>query len=608
MKLHVVVSLLRYQYLVSEAKWFALQITYMHCVLSFIAMIEADIEIDLTAEGGDVGDEQRALTDRERGLRRHFGYKQALVQPSQILGTGSYGNVVKATLDDLPCAAKILHNTFFTSNDPHVQDFTRRFQLECRILRQLRHPCIVQFLGVLEDPRPLSNGRPILLMELMEESLTHFLESRQSTLPYHIQVNLTYEIALALDYLHANGILHRDLSSNNILLIGGARAKLTDFGMSKMVDINPRMTRNKQTMCPGTLAFMPPEALLSKPIYSDKIDVFSTGVLMVQIVTRRFPNPGDAHRLVRDPKYGARIQVPIPELERRNSDLLGVYLTHPLRPIALDCIKDDEGDRPTAASLCTLLAGLKTTPEYASSLSNYHQQVIALPPLKSAMDMRDTEIAVLDEQIQSLTLEKSRARGIFRKKDTSKLDADLADLQQRKGPLAAEREREQEEERRRVEYETENTQLKKRIEILENENDSAVTENMELKKYIARLEREKEEAISEQLELHQKIAELKQIIETYLLQENKQKGVGASKQASVIDTHLAPQLQVHLLCYDTNHFVSMKDLTQSCVIIFHIQRSVSLPSLKLADATGTCFINLSVCITIGLTFSIYRRI
>ena len=508
-------------------------------------MIEADIEIDLMAGGGDVGDEQRALTDRERSLRRRFGYKRALVQPSQILGTGSYGNVVKATLDDLPCAAKILHNAFFTSNYPQVQDFTQRFQLECRILRQLRHPCIIQFLGVLEDPRPLSNGRPILLMELMEESLTDFLESRQSTLPYHIQVNLTHDIALALDYLHANGILHRDLSSNNILLIGGARAKLTDFGMSKMVDINPRMTRNKQTMCPGTLAFMPPEALLPKPIYSDKIDVFSTGVLMVQIVTRKFPNPGDAHKTVSDPKYVAKIQVPIPELERRNGDLLGVYLTHPLRPIALDCIKDDEGNRPTAAGLCTLLAGLKSTPEYASSLSNYQQQVIALPPLKSAVDMRDTEIAALVEQIQSLTLEQSRKKGFFRKEDTSKFDADLADLQQRKQPLVAEREHEKEEERRRVEYERENTQLKKRVVKLENENDAAVTENAELKNYIARLEREKEEAISKQLELHQKIAELKQIIQTYLLQENKQKGVGASKQASVIDTHLVPQLQVY---------------------------------------------------------------
>ena len=145
-------------------------------------MSDADIEIDLTVSG--LTENEAQLTERERDLRKTFGYKRVLVQPSQDIGTGSYGSVVKARLDDLPCAAKILHQTFFTSNDPNVQEFTQRFQQECRILRHLRHPCIVQFLGVFEDPRPRSNRRPILLMELMEESLTHFLESSEKPLPY----------------------------------------------------------------------------------------------------------------------------------------------------------------------------------------------------------------------------------------------------------------------------------------------------------------------------------------------------------------------------------------------------------------------------------------
>ena len=151
-------------------------------------MMEEDIEIDLTAIDTNDG---RALTDRERGLHSCFGYKRALVRPSQVLGTGSYGSVVKARLDNLPCAAKILHHTFFTSSDPNIADFMQRFQLECKILRQLRHPCIVQFLGIIEDPRPRSKGRPILLMELMEGSLTQFLESSAKPLLYHIQVNIT---------------------------------------------------------------------------------------------------------------------------------------------------------------------------------------------------------------------------------------------------------------------------------------------------------------------------------------------------------------------------------------------------------------------------------
>ena len=94
---------------------------------------------------------------------------------------------------------------------------------------------------------------------------------------------------MELAYLHGNNIIHRDLSSNNILLRGGGiQAKVTDFGMSKMVEANPRMTRSKITQCPGTPAFMPPEA---KPSYSDKLDIFSLGVLVVQIITRCFPTP-----------------------------------------------------------------------------------------------------------------------------------------------------------------------------------------------------------------------------------------------------------------------------------------------------------------------------
>ena len=138
------------------------------------AMSEADIRIELQGQ---------------------FGYQCVQVHPSQVLGTGSYSSVVKATLDHLPCAAKILHPIFFISDDPGQEDFATRFDQECRLLRDLKHPCIVQFLGLVPDPH---NHRPILLMELMEESLTHLLECSSNPLPYHIQVNITHDITLAL--------------------------------------------------------------------------------------------------------------------------------------------------------------------------------------------------------------------------------------------------------------------------------------------------------------------------------------------------------------------------------------------------------------------------
>ena len=167
-------------------------------------------------------------------------------------------------------------------------------------MRDLKHPCIVQFLGVVQDP---GSRRPILLMELMEDSLTGFLERSRTPLPYHVQVSITHDIALALAYLYANNILHRDLSSNNILLNAGSQAKVTDFGMSKMVEANPCMTRSKITQCPGTPVFMPPEALRAKPRYSDKLDTFSAGVLIIQIITRTLPAPTDAEIVCCRPVY-----------------------------------------------------------------------------------------------------------------------------------------------------------------------------------------------------------------------------------------------------------------------------------------------------------------
>ena len=162
-------------------------------------------------------------------VQGQFGYQTVQLIKTQPLGTGSYGAVYKAKCDDLPCAAKILHPTFFQFNDPGAMTVMRRFEQECTFLGAVRHPNIVQYLGSYRDP---DTQLPVLLMELMDESLTQFLEQSRKSLPYHVQVDLCYDITLALAYLHSNDIIHRDLSSNNVLVIGaGNRAKVTDFGI-----------------------------------------------------------------------------------------------------------------------------------------------------------------------------------------------------------------------------------------------------------------------------------------------------------------------------------------------------------------------------------------
>ena len=336
-------------------------------------------------------------------LHGQFGYQQVRVHPSQVLGSGSYGSVVKATLDHLPCTAKILHQIFFKSDDPGIINFAARFEQECRILRDLRHPCVIQFLSIVQDP---NTKGPILLMELMKENLTTFLERIPTALPYHVQVNINYDITLALAYLHGNDILHRDLSSNNILLNSACQAKVTDFGMSKMSDANPRMTRSGLMQCPGTPAFMPPEALRPKPQYTDKLDTFSAGVLMIQTITRKFPAPTDASITRDDPTSPTgEIIVPVSEMERRKSDIDKVPATHPLLPIAQSCLKDKYRERPTAAQLCQSLAELKAAPAYGESLAGLKAAPAygeSVTESQAQTTSRDREMEELRKRLQSL--------------------------------------------------------------------------------------------------------------------------------------------------------------------------------------------------------------
>ena len=320
-----------------------------------------------------------------------FHFQRVKLLKTESLGIGSYGAVYKAMCDDLPCAAKILHPALFQFTAPGATSVMRKFEQECRLLSAIKHPHIVQYLGMYQDPE---SKLPVLLMELMDESLTRFLERSQKPLPYYTEVNLCHDIALALSYLHSNGIVHRDLSSNNVLLIAGSRAKVTDFGMVKLYDVN-RSTAHLTplTLCPGTVAYMSPEALKDGPVYTDKLDSFSLGVLSVQIMTQHFPDPGDRFQVmvISDPRIpSGRVQVEVPEIERRWSHVDLIDPAHPLLPIALDCLKDSDRERPSCHELCGRMSTLKASPKYTESVQQ--SQVNTKPTQSADKESREREI------------------------------------------------------------------------------------------------------------------------------------------------------------------------------------------------------------------------
>ena len=327
-----------------------------------------------------------------------FRYRSFHINKSQPLGHGSYGAVYKAKCDQLPCAAKVLHPTILDPNDPGAGRIMQRFQQECAFLENIRHPNIVQYLGMTRDPE---SRLPVLLMELLDQSLTKMLEHSQRSLAYYVQVDICHDIALAVAYLHSNDIIHRDLSSNNVLIMAKSRAKVTDFGMSKLAGAAPSMT--PLTMCPGTVAYMPPEALDEPPVYTKKLDCFSEGVIMIQVCTRLWPEPGSRTRTVQDSRSPTgTIKVPVLEPERRKNHIDMIDPGHGLLPVAVDCLHYQENERPSSEELCQMLAGLKETREYRESVEQVERVQNDIAQLERQMREIQVRETTTVQQLQEL--------------------------------------------------------------------------------------------------------------------------------------------------------------------------------------------------------------
>ena len=357
------------------------------------------------------------------GQGQAFSYRNFHIDKTQLLGQGAYGAVYKAKCDQLPCAAKVLHPTILDPEDPGAGTIMRRFQRECSFLGNIRHPNIVQYLGMTTSRDPESRLElPVLLMELLDESLTKMLKGSQKPLAYYVEVNICHDIALAIAYLHSNGIIHRDLSSNNVLILAKSRAKVTDFGMSKLAGASPTMT--PLTMCPGTLAYMAPEALREPPRYTEKLDCFSQGVIMIQVCTRLWPDPGPRTKSVPFPASPTGMtEVPVLEKVRRKNHIDLINRSHGLLPIALDCLNYQENERPSSEELCQRLVDLKDTRGYRESIdvverkqndtADLERHIEVIQQLQyeiqqqhlehqSEIRLKDAQLQQQEEQLQSL--------------------------------------------------------------------------------------------------------------------------------------------------------------------------------------------------------------
>lgn len=273
-------------------------------------------------------------------------YKLTGVQVTdRKLGVGSGAVVIELDYMGHKCAGKKIHDVLLKSGGEDYRIATHSFSKECHFLSRIQHPNIVQFLGVyFQEP---AGEIPILVMEFLPCDLTSCIQ-KHGVLPRQICYSILLDIAQGLLYLHdrTSPLIHRDLSSNNILLSPVLMAKIADLGVARIVNMSPLQV-SALTQNPGTLIYMPPEVMVDNPHYNTGIDVFSYGILMIQIFCGKSPRPHVP--ATQTSEYGTLFAVS--EAERRKNYLQIVGYDHPLMNLIHNCIDNNPKLRPSAKGI-----------------------------------------------------------------------------------------------------------------------------------------------------------------------------------------------------------------------------------------------------------------
>ena len=284
------------------------------------------------------------------------------------LGCGSFGCVEELIHAGAHCAGKVIHDALVDSKEIGVKNMIKKFEVECHILCGLRHPSIVQFLGIciFKDSRV-----PVLVMESLEASLESLL-NQGKTLNISLKTSILLDIAKGLVYLHGHHppVIHRDLTARNVLLTKTVQAKIADLGNARIIE-SQALAKTLSTT-PGTLVYMPPEAMAHPPQYNEKLDMFSFGHLTLYVALQEFPCELLAG-VYNDPTNPNRLCARN-EVERR-SRYIGNLRTsygpgHTITRTVVACLHNYPQSRPSANKVLNDLMKLQI--EQKGTLQKFH--------------------------------------------------------------------------------------------------------------------------------------------------------------------------------------------------------------------------------------------
>ena len=278
----------------------------------------------------------------------------------QVVGTGGMSSVYRAhdTLLERDVALKILHEHY--SED---DDYVERFRREARAAAQLTHPGIVTVID-----RGEQDGRQFIVFEFVDGETLKDLVDRGGPMPVRRALELALEVGRALAFAHQQGLVHRDVKPQNVLLNGDGRAQVTDFGIARTLDA---VGQTETGTVLGTSHYIAPEQARGERVDA-QTDVYSFGVVLYELLAGEVPYGGENFLSV----AMKHVNEPVPSLLERRPDC-------PLRLAALveRCLAKEPVDRP--ASMDEVVAELQACLGELDSRPDGEATMIQRAPLEA---------------------------------------------------------------------------------------------------------------------------------------------------------------------------------------------------------------------------------
>lgn len=233
-----------------------------------------------------------------------------------LIGQGGQSRVYRVSKDSFFALKELEVTSSISENYEHL----RRLLQEYEIINTLVHPNIIKTYGICfgDDTHP-----PSIILEFCPFNLSKCVKDLQDC----ERISVIFEISSAMSEVHEKHLIHRDLKPENILLDDEKHVKISDFGISRLNEIEGE---NSKTLGIGTLKFMAPEILNEDKYYTEKVDVYSFGVILFFVLTN-----------------GQYPKISISEIATGKKATIPAHVNQVSRELILRCWSTKSDDRPS---------------------------------------------------------------------------------------------------------------------------------------------------------------------------------------------------------------------------------------------------------------------